>query len=120
MKFALEHQNPLVSGWIRADGVYPEQTFSLLSVSNSHVLLWSLKPAEDGIAAGLVARFWNLSPKGQDLTVSLSTGLSAARRVTHIETDIAGLPLASGRVATRIEGSQLQTMRLVPQKNGGN
>ena len=39
----------------RSDGPYPEQSHSLLGISNPNVVLWALKPAEDGIAAGAIA-----------------------------------------------------------------
>ncbi len=115
MKFALEHQNPPVTGWVRAGKAYPEKSYSMLSVSNPNVLLWSLKPAEDGGDGALIARLWNLSPKPQDYSLTLTGGLAAAKRVTHIETALETLPVApSGHVAAQAHSSQMQTFRLVP------
>jgi alpha-mannosidase len=114
MQFALEHQNPLVTEWLRPGGDYPEATYSLLQNSNPSVLLWALKPADDGPAAGLVARFWNLSAATQSYTVSLSDGIASATRATHIETDLEPLPVSGGRVTMTISPAQLQTIRMVP------
>lgn len=116
MKFALEHQNPPVTGWIRSGGRdYPEQSYSLLTISNPDVLLWALKPADDGINKGLVARTWNISTSPQDFAINLQPGISEAMSATHIETDIAALPVTSRAVQAHAERSQIQTMRLVPQ-----
>ena len=61
MRFALEHQNPLVGGMVSGGSAYPGSSYSYLSVSDPNVLLWSLKPAEEGIGEGVIARFWNLT-----------------------------------------------------------
>ena len=74
MKFALEHQNPPVTGWLRPGGALPEASYSLLSISNPDVLLWSLKPAEDGPAKGLVTRVWNLSQRPQEYSLDAGDG----------------------------------------------
>ena len=114
MRFSLEHQNPPVTGWLRPGGEYPETSYSLLTNSNPGVLLWALKPAEDGPKAGLVARYWNLSTTAQDISLSLAGGISAASRVTHIETDLEPVPLRSGKLEVRMAPSQIQTVRIVP------
>ena len=115
MRFSLEHQNPPVAFWIRNGGAaYPEKSFSMVSVSNPSVLLWALKPAEDGIAQGLIARVWNLTSQPQEYSLELAGGLKSARRVTHIETDIDALTVTGNRVANRATATQIQTIRLVP------
>lgn len=118
MKFSLEHQNPPVTGWLRPGGDYPESSYSLLSSSNSGVLLWALKPAEDGAKPSLIARFWNVSSMAQELSLSLTGGASSATRVTHIETDLEPLALRSGQPVIRLAPSQIQTVRIVPTSGG--
>ena len=51
MRFALEHQNPLVCTLV-ADSLprLPEDEYSLLASSNPDVLIWALKPADDADA----------------------------------------------------------------------
>jgi alpha-mannosidase len=114
MKFALEHQNPFVTGALTGSGsgAYPETTHSLLRVSNPDVLLWALKPHEDGIEHGLVARLWNLSDKPANTEVFLALAISGAYRTTHIETDIEAVPLtAAGTLPATFTRQQIQTYR---------
>ena len=67
MRFSLEHQNPLVGGLITGtQSLYPEKEYSFLTINDPNVLLWSLKPADDGDAKGLIARVWNFSNKDTD------------------------------------------------------
>jgi hypothetical protein len=53
MKFALEHQNPFVTGAIigKEIGLFPADTFSMLSVDNSAILIWAVKPPKKASAA---------------------------------------------------------------------
>ena len=60
MRFALEHQNPLTTAIVTGGSAYPENVFAFLSISDPRVLLWALKPADDGAQAGTVVRLWNL------------------------------------------------------------
>jgi alpha-mannosidase len=115
MKFALEHQNPLVTGAITgtANSPYPAERYSLLTLSAPSVLLWALKPHEDGIANGVVARIWNLSTKTSDCALTFTPPLGAAKLATHIETDQKPLNIDRGKVVTRLARSQLQTLRLL-------
>ena len=101
--------------WIRGGREYPEQTYSLISVSHPQVLLWALKPAEDGGVSDIIARVWHLGSQPQKYSVSLASGVKSARRVTHIETDIEALEVAGGQVANQAQATQIQTMRLAPQ-----
>ena len=114
MRFAMEHQNPVVTEWIRAGGVLPEAQYSLVSISNPDVLLWALKIAQDGAGQGLIARVWNLSATPQQYSFKLATGIAAANRTTHIETNLSPLPVAKNQVNVSLERWQMQTMRVVP------
>ncbi len=118
MRFALEHQNPLVTA--RADGPVaaplPAASYSALTVSDPALLLWALKPADEGIARGVVARLWNVSDAPASATLALAGGVAAAQRTTHLETDLGAAPLA-GDDAVRADFArqQMQTFRLVPR-----
>ncbi len=116
MKFALEHQNPFITGALTgpATGPFPADMFSLLTVSNPNVLLWALKPAEEGIDGGVVARLWNLADQPEETTIGLASGLASARQTTHIETDLTEVPVTDGQVNARFARQQLQTFRLLP------
>ena len=115
MRFSLEHQNPLVTGGIGGDEAspYPATRYSLLTLSDPDVLLWAVKPAEEGIDKGVIARLWNLSAAPRRVRATLATGLSAAKQTTHIETDLAPLPVREGAVEVQINHAQIQTLRLI-------
>jgi alpha-mannosidase len=90
MRFALEHQNPLVTGAVtgNSSSPYPETNYSLLSISDPNVLLWALKPAEEGIGQGVIARVWNQTDSSRSFSISLARNIKAAKQTTHIETDV--------------------------------
>jgi alpha-mannosidase len=114
MRFALEHQSPptigLVSGG--SGNPYPETSYSYLSISDPNVLLWALKPSDEGISEGVVARVWNLAPSAKTFTINLSQPIGAAKRITHIETDIADATVQGGALASSVAQQQLLSFRL--------
>jgi alpha-mannosidase len=115
MRFALEHQNPLVTGLVTGDTApLPERSFSLVTLSDPDVLLWALKPAEEGIAQGIIARVWNQASEPRHCSLALAAGIAAARRTTHIETDLEDAAVADGALSATIAPSQLLTFRLLP------
>ncbi|NWG75024.1 MAG: glycoside hydrolase [Rubrivivax sp.] len=110
MKFALEHQNPLVTGLITGGDAYPETSYSLLTLSNPNVLLWAFKPADDGINQGLIARVWNLSSNPVDCLITLTDKFIAwAKHTTHIETPIAVTSVTNGALLADLGAHQLKT-----------
>jgi alpha-mannosidase len=113
MKFSLEHQNPLVAGAVAGAGnasrTYPELSYSFVNVSNPNVLLWALKPAEDGIAGGVVARVWNQGDVPANYQISLARPIVSADRVTHIETRIASAAVGGGVLNATANQQQIQT-----------
>ena len=114
MKFALEHQNPLVTGRVGGGDAYPETSYSLLSVDNPNVLLWSLKPADDGLESGLVARVWNVSNEPGSFSLSVDGGLKGALSLTHIETPSGILNIQNGSLGDIITQQQIKTYALYP------
>ena len=118
MKFALEHQNPFPTGGLigRDSGLFPADTYSLLEVSDPNVLLWAVKPADDGPAHGVIARLWNLADSPVRASFTFTPGLAAAHRTTHVETDLAVVSLtAADAVPADFMRQQLQTFRLQPR-----
>lgn len=118
MKFALEHQNPLVAGCVTgatggtAGDPYPATTHSLLAVSHPDVLLWALKVHEDGLQHGLVARVWNQSDQPAPTKFSVSGRLTGAQRTTHIETWIEPMVLVDGKLETTLGAQRMETFAL--------
>ncbi len=114
MKFALEHQNPLVVAPVHGAGPYAGTSHSLLGVSSADVLVWAVKPAEEGIEHGVVVRLWNVAPEPRETEVSFAPGLKTARRTSHIETDIEALAVNKGRLLRRLGRSEMVTLRMLP------
>jgi alpha-mannosidase len=115
LKFSLEHQNPLVTGLVTgvADS-YPTPTFSLLNTGDPAVLLWSLKPSEEGIGQGLVARLWNVPNKSATPTLTLVVPIQEAWKTTHIETNERQLTPAGRQLKVSFAPHQLNTFRFRP------
>ena len=112
MKFSLEHQNPLISGKIYGGKGYPAKQFSLVAISDPDVLLWALKPSEEGIKNGLIPRVWNLSDFDKTITISSSFRIDSCKRVTHIETNIENISPDSGKIIRNIGHNRMETYRL--------
>jgi alpha-mannosidase len=112
----MEAQNPLITGTVMGGSAYPAGQFSLLSISDSNVLLSALKPADDGISTGIVARVWNLSNNPASCSLSLpGNSIASAWQLTHIETPLAPLTVTGGVLNDSLAAQQLKTYSLVPQ-----
>ena len=95
-------------------GPFPGTTYSLITVTDPNVLLWALKPAEEGIGRGVIARLWNVSDAPATATLTFTPGLSAAQRTTHIETDLAPVALAgTDAISAAFARQQILTYRLL-------
>ncbi len=117
MRFSLAHQNPLVSTPVTgADTApLPAGSFSLVSLQSSDVLLWALKPAEEGIGQGVIARVWNLADAPRTAILDLPNYVVAdARTTTHLETNIAFATRSGNAVAEPLERQEMHTWRLYP------
>ena len=139
LRFSLEHQNPLVTSMITGsttltldraaafeEGLqrvpprvppsrkgYPAGSFSLAAVSEPAVLLWALKPSEEGIQQGVIARVWNPGAAERPFSVSLSGGVQTARRASHIETDLGPASVSGMSLVASAGARQIQTYRLL-------
>ncbi len=127
MRMALEHQNPLFvlppprAGAAAPGGArLPAARFGLLAADNPRVIVWAVKPAEEGIAAGLIVRLWNVTDQPQHTAVALPKPIRAATETTHIETDRRPAPLRDGRLFARLKPQQIATFRLMPGSVGAN
>jgi alpha-mannosidase len=116
MKFSLEHQNPFVTAEVTGTNSpsYDESSYSFLTISDPDILLWALKPAEDGISQGVITRVWNQANSARNYTLSLAPDILTARRITHIETDISGASISGGNLIASLNTNQIQTHRLQP------
>jgi alpha-mannosidase len=113
MKFSLEHQNPFVTNAVTGtDPFYAESDYSFLTISDPDILLWALKPAEDGISQGVITRVWNQANAAKDYTLSLAPDILSGKRTTHIETDIDDAIIVNGNLSALLFANQIQTHRL--------
>ncbi|MGH8693667.1 MAG: hypothetical protein ACREVM_05485 [Burkholderiales bacterium] len=116
MRFALEHQNPLVTGSVTGGAAYPEKSYSLLKTSPPEMFVWAVKPAEEGIGQGVIARVWNVAHRPVEGAVEFARPLAQARQTTHIETDLEPVRLADGKLPVALTAQQMKTFRLTFNK----
>jgi alpha-mannosidase len=117
MRSALEHQTPLICGFISGGTAYPEKEFSLLKINDPEVLLWALKPAEDGFRnGGVVLRLWNMSDMKKNFRIAVTGKLVSAETLNHIETPISALKVNGGIVEGSANQQQIVTLSLKMQK----
>jgi alpha-mannosidase len=112
MKFSMEHQNPLVAGTIKGKAGPSDKSFSLFEVSNPDVLVWALKPSEEGIGKGIIMRVWNMSDTDEEVVISSSSEIARCNFTTHIETNISEIKPESGVLKLRIGHNRLETYRI--------
>ena len=113
MKFALEHQNPLLTGEVTGGTAYPETNYSLVNISDPDILLWALKPADDGLDNGIITRLWNLTSTSKNFSLTMEAEpILTAQRMSHIETPIGNAVVAGGALTESINAHQLKTFSL--------
>ena len=112
MRFSLQHQNPLVSGKVTGGSGYDAKQFSLINISDSQVVTWAVKPAEEGIEKGMILRVWNVSDVDKPVTIKTGQALRKAYGITHIETDDREIPVNGGVLQTSIGHNKMETFRL--------
>ncbi len=110
MRFALEHQNPLIGIPVAGGSELPADRYSMLSIDDPEVLLWALKPAEDD-PTQLVIRVWNLGTRPTAFRLALhGVMVSRASHLSHIETPLGELPWEGNSVQCPIKQQQLLTI----------
>lgn len=114
MKFALGHQNPFVTAEVISEdsSTYPGTEYSFINIDDPQVLLWALKPSEEGIENGVIARVWNLAAQESVAQITLAEKLTGAERTTHIETPLESLRITGGELNARIPAGRIETYLL--------
>ncbi len=112
MRAALAQQNPFVAGPVTGRvGFYPETSHNLVNLTDPNVLLWSIKPAEDGLErAGIALRVWNLSSRPAAFKVRFP-GLTmvTAQYATHVETPLGNAAVEGGQLNAHAAPHALET-----------
>jgi alpha-mannosidase len=109
MRFALEHQNPLVSGKVSTGGTRKETSYSFFKNDNPNVILWTLKPGEED---GITFRLWNLEDAPLTENSSFAVPLKKASYSSHVETNIAEIPVSGNTLSMSLNEYQLKTFRI--------
>jgi len=115
MRFALEHQDPLVATPATGgpEAGLAADSSSFLVISDPNVLLWAFKPAEEGIGHGLIARVWNLSDIARRVRIERPQApMVLARRTTHLETDLGWAPLVAGALEDDVPAHGMRSWRV--------
>jgi alpha-mannosidase len=116
-KMALEHQNPLVTGTITGENdEFNSKSFSLLNVNDQNVLLWSIKPSEEGIENGIITRFWNFNNKEITPKIQFNATLKSAFQTSHIETNEKEIEVAKNTIQFKFQPFQMATFRQLLDK----
>ncbi|MEZ4647926.1 MAG: glycoside hydrolase [Candidatus Eisenbacteria bacterium] len=115
MAFSLAHQNPLVATPVTGapTASFDPRKASFFQDSSDDVLLWTLKPSEEGIQEGVIARYWNADDAVRVLTSAPGAPfyVDSATATTHIETDETPLPVILGTVTMTFQPQQIRTVR---------
>jgi alpha-mannosidase len=109
MRFALEHQNPLVAGYVSGGGELTEMKYSFLKTDNKNTILWTLKPGEED---GITLRLWNMESQSVATKTAFGLPLQKAMFASHVETNITEIPVAGNTLSTSLNKYQLKTFRI--------
>jgi alpha-mannosidase len=112
MKFGLECQNPPVTGLVRGGprSPLPPSRYALIAIDPPGILLWALKPHDDGADQGIVARLWNQSDAPNRFALTVAAGpLTKARKLTHLETTLTNLSVEGGVLQDTLPAQGMQT-----------
>lgn len=113
MKKALEHQNFMVCGAVtNPAGFLPAGQYSFVNNSDPNSLIWAIKPSEEGISNGIITRVWNLNNTGAAPVLTFDLAITAAKRATHVETDMNSNDFAGKSLFTAIGHNEMKTYRI--------
>jgi alpha-mannosidase len=113
MKMALAHQNPLTSGLVTgSSGSNKQLSFSLLNTTDPNLILWSVKPAEEGIKDGYITRFWNLKNEPVNDVINFFRPIKTAFKISSIETNQEEIKSNDQSLEMNFNNNQIQSFRL--------
>jgi alpha-mannosidase len=106
MCFSLEHQNPLQAGYVLEGGSLKEKKFSFFTNDDKNSILWTLKPGEED---GVIIRLWNMESKTKTARISFGKPLQKAMYASHVETNIAEVPVSRNSLTVELNPNQIKT-----------
>jgi alpha-mannosidase len=116
MRTSLAHQNPLRAVALPRNQTGPlvEAQHGFLSVTDPDVVVTAFKPVEEA-ARGFMVRLWELSDQAASFEIEASAFQpQQAFEVSVIETDIAPVALASGRLSAQLDANEIAAFRFEP------
>lgn len=120
MRFALDHQNPFVSGEVSGGTSYPAESFAFLTLDDPGVVVWAVKPAEEASENRTVVRLWNLLNAPAAPTLMLGDlSILGAEAVTHIESPAGMLAANDASLTLDLAGRQWRTISLALNGDAG-
>lgn len=115
MRFALEHQNPVIAVPVSgaASAPLPATRAALVRTSDPDVLVWAFKPTEDDPDLAWSVRLWNMAAAPRTVTIDSVLGpIGAAGPMTHIESAYAPEAIGAECASVTLAGQQMRTIRL--------
>ncbi len=113
MKFSLEHQNPMCTGFLNGTkSVLKDTLYSLLRGSSSDVVVWTVKSSEEGIGDGLIVRLWNLASSPVNETVRFDRDILSAMHTSHVETNLEPVTTTGNELKVYIGKNEIKTFRV--------
>lgn len=115
MRFGLDDHTPLSATRVSGDAAapLPADRWGLLHVESPDAVLFALKPAETGIADGVMARVWHLGDADGRVTLRPDAwALGGARHASHVEVDAAAAALVGGALVDTLPRQALRSYRL--------
>ena len=115
MKSSLEFQQPLIAGMVKGEknAPLPFSIYAFIKTSGPEVILWALKPAEEGVKInGIIARIWNLNESFLKSDLKFNRTVSSATETTHVEVDLRSIPFKKNVVFIEAESQQMKTFRI--------
>jgi alpha-mannosidase len=92
---------------------YPEPSYSFIKLSDPNVLLWSLKPAEEGIEQGVIVRLWNINNASEQPIIQFDKVINGAWQTSHIETNEEDITPSKNKLQVKFEPQQINTYRVL-------
>jgi len=114
MKFAMEHQTPLVAHMIVSGGTtLSGSTYSLFENPDSNLIIWTLKPSEEGTSnGGLIIRAWNMDTLDHSSVFDFTSDVLMAKKTTHLETDLENAMITDGNLIAELGQQKMETFRV--------
>jgi len=115
MKSSLEFQQPLIAGMVQGGkkAVLPDDKYEFIKTSDPGMVIWALKPAEEGIKdKGIIVRVWNLKESFSNCDLIFNKNLYAATETTHVEVDLNSIPVKRNIISVGAESQRMKTFRI--------